>query len=333
MIKKLIIFGAGSIGNHYANAAKKLGLDVEVFDTSEAALLRMKKQIYPERYGKWDDSIKLLNYKPELFSENDLVLIGTPPEHRIRILEENLRKGAKNFLIEKPFSTPGSIALDLFKKEIAEGVNFFSGYNHTNSKVYDSFIKDIKKSNLGPLKNCHVNWRESWDGILKAHFWMNSIYESYLGYSERGGGAMSEHSHGINLGISIIEEFDEITTLKDVNFEYDSDKKNYDKYFNSKIEAKNSFLIVTQDTISKPTRKEADLNFKNGKAKIIFGSDSDKYFVESPAVKIEENFKKERADDFIYNLKVITKGNSDLITKFNCGSKTQEIIDKAWKFF
>ena len=75
------------------------------------------------------------------------------------------------------------------------------------------------------------------------------------------------------------------------------------------------------------------MNFKNGKAKIIFGSDSDKYFVESPAVKIEENFKKERADDFIYNLKVITKGNSDLITKFNCGSKTQEIIDKAWKFF
>ena len=116
MIKKLIIFGAGSIGNHYANAAKKLGLDVEVFDTSEAALLRMKKQIYPERYGKWDDSIKLLNDKPELFSENDLVLIGTPPEHRIRILEENLRKGAKNFLIEKPFSTPGSIALDLFLK-------------------------------------------------------------------------------------------------------------------------------------------------------------------------------------------------------------------------
>ena len=49
MIKKLIIFGAGSIGNHYANAAKKLGLDVEVFDTSEAALLRMKKSKFIQK--------------------------------------------------------------------------------------------------------------------------------------------------------------------------------------------------------------------------------------------------------------------------------------------
>ena len=32
MIERLIIFGAGSIGNHYAFAAKQLDLKVEVFD-------------------------------------------------------------------------------------------------------------------------------------------------------------------------------------------------------------------------------------------------------------------------------------------------------------
>tara|TARA_Y200000002_G_scaffold369189_1_gene363049 strand:- start:2600 stop:3598 length:999 start_codon:yes stop_codon:yes gene_type:complete len=332
MIERLIIFGAGSIGNHYAFAAKQLDLKVEVFDIDPRALTRMSEEIYPQRYGSWDKSIKLLKEKPNSFFEEDLVLIGTPPEYRTEILESNLKNGAKNFLIEKPFSIPGGNALHLFKKYLSEGVNFYSGYNHTNSEVYERFIEDIYKHNLGPLKSCHVNWRESWDGILNAHFWMDSVYESYLGFSKRGGGAMSEHSHGLNLGISIIEEFDEIDKLKDAMFEYD-DKKKYDKFYKSKIKGRNTLLTVTQDTISKPTIKEAQLKFKNGNAKIIFGSNSDRYLIESLSKKFSENFKKERANDFINNLKIIIEKKSYSKDKFQCGLKTQEIIESSWKFF
>ena len=54
---KAKIFGAGSIGNHLAQAARRVGWDVMVVDPDREALRRMKEDIYPARYGKWDDSI------------------------------------------------------------------------------------------------------------------------------------------------------------------------------------------------------------------------------------------------------------------------------------
>ena len=66
-MKKIKIIGAGSIGNHFANAAKKLKLMVDVFDKDPKALIRMKNLIYPERYGKWDDSINILEVNNKNF--------------------------------------------------------------------------------------------------------------------------------------------------------------------------------------------------------------------------------------------------------------------------
>ena len=53
------IFGAGSIGNHHANAARSLGWEVTVCDLDTDALERMRLSIYPDRYGAWDESINL----------------------------------------------------------------------------------------------------------------------------------------------------------------------------------------------------------------------------------------------------------------------------------
>ena len=44
-MKKILIFGAGSIGNHMAFACRKLGYDVYVTDKEKIALDRMKKNI------------------------------------------------------------------------------------------------------------------------------------------------------------------------------------------------------------------------------------------------------------------------------------------------
>ena len=44
-MKKILIFGAGSIGNHMAFACRKLGYDVCVIDKDQMALNRMKKYI------------------------------------------------------------------------------------------------------------------------------------------------------------------------------------------------------------------------------------------------------------------------------------------------
>ena len=53
------IYGAGSIGNHMANASRAIGMKVDVVDIDEAALNRMKCDIYPSRYGAWDENISL----------------------------------------------------------------------------------------------------------------------------------------------------------------------------------------------------------------------------------------------------------------------------------
>ena len=60
-MKNVLIFGAGSIGNHMSYACRKNGLDVYVTDSKLAALKRMRNEIYPKRYGSWDDKIKLIN--------------------------------------------------------------------------------------------------------------------------------------------------------------------------------------------------------------------------------------------------------------------------------
>ena len=57
----VLIFGAGSIGNHLTHAALTKKWDVSVMDIDEKALNRMKDNVYPSRYGKWDEKIKLIN--------------------------------------------------------------------------------------------------------------------------------------------------------------------------------------------------------------------------------------------------------------------------------
>ena len=56
---KIKILGAGSIGNHLSHAARRLGWSVDLVDIDPAALDRARDEIYPARYGSWDDAIRL----------------------------------------------------------------------------------------------------------------------------------------------------------------------------------------------------------------------------------------------------------------------------------
>ena len=86
--KNILIIGAGSIGNHFANANRSLGFDVYVSDKYPAALNRMKNQIYPKRYKKWDKEICLLKFEKKELKKLpliDLVIIGTPPASHFEV--------------------------------------------------------------------------------------------------------------------------------------------------------------------------------------------------------------------------------------------------------
>ena len=114
-MKNVLIFGSGSIGNHLANASRKLGLSVNVTDISDKALLRMKIKFTPFRYLKWDNKIELINYK-KIFKlkKFDLIIIGTPPSSHYDLIKKIFKHiSFDKLMIEKPFQL---IKIQLDKK-------------------------------------------------------------------------------------------------------------------------------------------------------------------------------------------------------------------------
>ena len=61
------------------------------FDIDQEALDRTKNETYPERYGAWDETIKLSNVFPSGDSF-DCALIGTPPDTHFQIMEKILNE-------------------------------------------------------------------------------------------------------------------------------------------------------------------------------------------------------------------------------------------------
>ena len=86
-MKKVLIFGAGSIGNHMSRACISIGWKVHITDINNKALERMRNQIYPKRYGKWDNNITQLSFDDVFKSKNkfDIIIIGTPPSTHYKI--------------------------------------------------------------------------------------------------------------------------------------------------------------------------------------------------------------------------------------------------------
>ena len=105
MNKKILIFGAGSIGNHMANANLLLKNQVSVTDIDKKSLIRMKNEIFPSRYGKWNSSINLIDYN-EAFEKRkfDLIIIGTPPTTHLPLIKKLYGSHIQfdKVLIEKP---------------------------------------------------------------------------------------------------------------------------------------------------------------------------------------------------------------------------------------
>ena len=88
---KVKIFGAGSIGNHLAQASRRMGWSVDICDTDRDALVRTKNDIYPARYGGWDEQISLYEVKDAPVGGYDYIFIGTPPDSHISLATEAVK--------------------------------------------------------------------------------------------------------------------------------------------------------------------------------------------------------------------------------------------------
>ena len=316
------IYGAGSIGNHYAYAFRKRYWDVTVFDTDPSALKRMKTLLYPSRYGKWDKKIKLMFKDDNKYY--DLIFVGTPPDTHLNIANKILKKFPPKILhIEKPFCTPDLKNLDLFIKILKKTkTKVISGYNHTLTKNTKFAEKFLKKNKIGKIISITSYNREHWKGIFDAHPWIKGPSDSYLGYTKRGGGSLSEHSHSINLW-QHFANFLNLGKIARVNANLNFVRKNKVNYDNLSIlnvtTEKGILGNITQDVITWPPKKMLRIDGSKG-----FLEWHTNYSNNFDAVKIGNKvsekvykFKKKRPDDF--------EGQVDIIEKLLKGERIKNL--------
>ena len=342
----ILIFGSGSIGNHLANACRKINLSVSVTDISNEALLRMKNKIYPSRYSKWDKEIKLINYSEifKLKKKFHLIIIGTPPATHYDLLNKiSNNLSFKKLMIEKPFATFKTKFDEKKLQSISSKKKLFIGYNHSISDAflhYQTLIKKIKKKEILSID---VNWREGWRGILNAHFWNKDEFSSYLGNLTKGGGCIHEHSHGIHLIVCLSEILNFKLPKKIMKFKF-FQKKNkkiyYDNYANINWRLKDFFINYVSDLISEPAKKSVCINTKGKKYELIFNYKKKYDLIKvtnlnSSSIKLKL-FKKKRATDFVNEINHIMSINNKQKYKNSFinlakGIETQKLINSFCK--
>lgn len=306
------IYGAGSIGNHLSNASRVMGWSVDLCDVDPAAIERARTQIYPGRYGVWDNSIRLFNNDEAPRGGYDLIIIGTPPDTHISLAMDAIKEKPRAILVEKPFCTPDLMgAQELFLAAKEAGVAVFTGYDHVVGQASEQFSKIAISGRLGDIQTLDVEFREFWGGIFAAHPWLKGPADSYLGYWMRGGGASGEHSHALNLWQHFAHTIEGGRVVEvQAMMEFVNDGKvDYDKLCMMNLRTENGLTgRVVQDVVTDPPRKWARIQGKDGYAEwhCGFKQGSDAVFEGAGTRLINEYlFQKTRPDDFVMELRHI----------------------------
>lgn len=257
---RIKIIGAGSIGNHLAHGCRQQGWAVTMCDLDPAALERTRNDIYPGRYGEWDQGIELV--RPEAVADQtfDVVIIGTPPDTHVRLaLAELEQHPPKLLLIEKPLATPDLSGLDQLQA-LAEqaGTRILVAYNHRLTEHTRLAEAWLQSPGVGSITTLRVLFREHWGGIFGAHPWLSGPADTYLGFTKRGGGALGEHSHGVN----IWQHFAHLAgqgRIAEVSAELDEVERDgaaYDRIVQLSVRAEQGLLgTIVQDVVTQPAQK------------------------------------------------------------------------------
>jgi predicted dehydrogenase len=272
----------------------------------------MRTDIYPKRYGKWDESIELFNSRDVPVGEFDLIFIGTPPASHLSLGLRALEERPKAILIEKPLCPPAlELAQSIYLESKTSTTRIFVGYDHVVSKATREVEKLFKQGIIGEIITLDAEFREHWGGIFAAHPWLNGPGDSYLGYWERGGGASGEHSHATNLW----QHFAHIVSAGRV-IEVDAmlkyvveGKVAYDRLCLLNLKTDRGLVgRVVQDVVTVPSRKQVKLAGTKGSIEWIngFGPEGDAVICRLSGMAEQVTLiPKKRPDDFIEELKHI----------------------------
>jgi len=307
---KVKILGAGSIGNHLAHGCSSKGWNVTICDLDPAALERTKNDIYPSRYGIWDENIRLAAPEVVETEDFDLVIVGTPPDTHMAIATKILEtRPPKILLIEKPVCTPGlENARELIALQKETGCFVAVGYNHTLTSHSRRAAELLDGGFLGQPLTISAGFREFWGGIFKAHPWLSGPRDSYLGFAARGGGAGGEHSHATNIwqyfaNLTGMGKIIEVSAMLDM---VDDGLVNYDRLFQVSVKTETGVVgSIIQDVVTEPPEKMLRIQGTTGFLEWQVNADSThdaiRYAGEDNEI-VEELFAKTRPDDFLGEL-------------------------------
>ena len=306
MVFKIIIYGAGSMGNHLAHACRNKGWDVLMTDIDPEALKRTCEDIYPSRYGKWDPGIRLRGVDALPNEHFDVAIIGTPPDTHVNLATQVLKNHPpKAMLIEKPLCKPSLEGVqEILNLQKITGSFIAVGYNHTLTENSRRAAQILKQNWIGDPITISARFREHWGGIFAAHPWLSGPGDTYLGFFERGGGASGEHSHAINIWQHFAHlvgagRIVEVSATMDF---VDDGVVKYDRICLINVKTEVGLVgNIVQDVVTEPSQKAARIQGTKGFLEwfVNFKGDHDavRYRDRKGEVK-EELIKKTRPDDF-----------------------------------
>lgn len=335
MIRKVKVIGAGSIGNHLSNASRRLSWDVVITDVDPAALERTRSEIYPGRYGAWDEAIRLCESKDAPVGGHDLIVIGTPPHTHLDLALAAISEKPKAVLVEKPICGPGLENAQRLKDEAdAAGVRLFVGYDHVVGDAAVHAEALARSGRFGIIETLDVEFREHWGGIFAAHPWLDGPWQTYLGFSAKGGGASGEHSHAINLWQHFSHCLGQgrVKTVQATMDWVRDERVDYDKLCAMTFVTETGFVgRCIQDVVTKPPRKWARMQFQDGHVEWQCGAAPgvDRVTASGDVVK---DVAKTRPDDFIRELTHIDRcldGRSESPIAIERGLDTMLVVAAA----
>lgn len=305
--RSIKVFGAGSIGNHLAHAARRLGWSVHLCDVDPAALKRTRNEIYPGRYGQWDDAIVLSTVDDAPRGGFDLIVVGTPPDVHVDVALEAVAESPQAILVEKPVCGPDlGGAQTLADACQRSGVRGFVGYDHVVGRSMAHVGEVLAGGNLGEVLTIDVEFREHWGGMLRAHPWLTGPESSYLGHWRRGGGASGEHSHATNLWQHLARDVGagEVVAV-DATLRYATEGgAEYDDLYLVGLRTEEGLVgRVAQDVVTQPVRKWLRVQGSSGAIEWTASAPQDRIDElppEGPGTSY--SFDKTRPDDFVAEL-------------------------------
>lgn len=309
-MRRVKIIGAGSIGNHLSHAARRLGWAVDLCDIDRAALERTKAEIYPGRYGAWDAEIGLHEAQGAPTGGYDYIFVGTPPDSHMPLALDALAEDPRAILVEKPLSPPAMDgAAELHARARDAGVAVFCGYDHAISQGVAAAAAPERLKAIGEPLTLDVEFREHWEGIFKAHPWLAGPADSYLGHWRRGGGALGEHSHALNLWQRFALALGQgrvASVSAAIDYVRDGEA-DYDRLCCLNLTTETGFTgRVVQDVVTRPPRKWARMQGADGFVEWHYGWKPGVEAVltgDGSGVTDEATIEKSRSDDFVEELR------------------------------